>query len=431
MKAFLGAILILAVISNAYGQDRTVEFDQPVDANQYIIRPGDKLTITFLKANIEPLKLVVDPEGRVIHGQLGMFDLSHKTLTEAKQILKTAIKTLYKVENVVISITDPLLVRFSITGAVQFPGFYEGYTSQRISDAVKLAGRILSDGSSRRIVFSGGPENIIVDLDRALHTGDLQYDPCLYAGYKILVPQKTGSSVQVIGEVNAPREIELLDSDDLALIISLAGGFRSWADSNNIQVLRNGSVLNAFSTKLQSGDIIKVNALSEIGELHKISVFGAVAKPGRFEAKTVNTIDELLAKSGGFIERAVPERTTAFRFRPLDASGRFSRERFAVQNIVSGSKNNFELLPGDSVFVPFSIGIVEVAGQVVNPGSFPYQAEMGAEYYIKLAGGYLPDADRTQVGIFDAITHITTPSPPKVKVFDGGRVIVKLRRDLE
>ncbi|HEX2897145.1 MAG TPA: SLBB domain-containing protein, partial [candidate division Zixibacteria bacterium] len=99
--------------------------------------------------------------------------------------------------------------------------------------------------------------------------------------------------------------------------------------------------------------------------------------------------------------------------------------------IISGAKNDFKLLPGDSVFVPFSIGIVEVAGQVVNPGSFPYQIDMSAEYYIKLAGGYLPDADRTEVGIFDAITHITTSSPPKVRVFDGARVIVKLRRDLE
>ncbi|HEX2896529.1 MAG TPA: SLBB domain-containing protein, partial [candidate division Zixibacteria bacterium] len=318
MKVLFAVIVFMAYQSSAFGQTTPLQFDQPVDANQYIIRPGDALTVTFLKANIEPLKLVVDPEGRIIHSQLGMFELSHKTLTETKQILKAAIKTLYKVESVVISITDPLLVRFSITGAVKSPGFYEGYTSQRISDAVKLAEGVLGDGSSRRIVLSGGPENIIVDLDRAIHTGDLKYDPCLYAGYRIHVPQKTGNSIQVIGEVNAPREIELLVGDDLGLLISLAGGYRSWADSTNIQVFRNGDVLDAFTSKIQSSDIIKVNALLEIAELHKIAVFGAVAKPGKFDAKSIRTIDELLSKSGGFLERAVPERTTAFRFRSLD-----------------------------------------------------------------------------------------------------------------
>ncbi len=33
------------------------QFDQPVDAAKYIIRPGDELSVVFLKANIEPLKL--------------------------------------------------------------------------------------------------------------------------------------------------------------------------------------------------------------------------------------------------------------------------------------------------------------------------------------------------------------------------------------
>ena len=431
MKVFFSVIGLMAMLSSAFGQNTPLQFDQPVDANKYIIRPGDALTVTFLKANIEPLKLVVDPEGRIIHVQLGMFELSHKTLSETKQILKAAIKTLYKVESVVISIKDPLLVRFSVTGAVQTPGFYEGYTSQRVSDAIKLAGGVLSDGSSRRIILSGGPADIAADLDRALHTGELQFDPCLYAGYKIHVPQKTGNRIQVIGEVNLPREIELLGGDSLGLLIELAGDYRSWADSSNIQIHRNGDILNAFTTKLQSGDIVKVNALTEITELHKIAIFGAVAKPGRFDANSIKTIEELLTKSGGFDVRAVQERTTAFRFRSLDASGRFSTERFAVQNILTGSKNDFKLLPGDSVFVPYSIGVVEVTGQVVNPGSFPYQKDMSAEQYINLAGGYLPEADRSEVGIFDSITHITTQSPAKVKVFDGAKVIVKIRRDLE
>ncbi len=82
------------------------QFDHPIEAVQYIIRPGDLLTVSFLKTNIEPLKLVVDPEGRIIHGNLGLFDLSNHTLSQAREELIGAFKNIYKVENIVISISN-------------------------------------------------------------------------------------------------------------------------------------------------------------------------------------------------------------------------------------------------------------------------------------------------------------------------------------
>ncbi|MGH8016292.1 MAG: SLBB domain-containing protein, partial [Candidatus Zixiibacteriota bacterium] len=355
-------VLILVLSTAAVGQETALRphFDQPVQAEKYIIRPGDQLTVTFLKANLEPLKLTVDPEGRIIHSNLGLFDLSYHTLAETKEILKAAIKTLYKVENVVISITDPLLVSFSVTGAVQAPGFYQGYTSERVSEAIVLAGGILPGGSSRRILLSGGPVEIAVDLDLAQFIGELSFNPCLYAGHNLFVPQKSGSLVNVIGEVNNPREIELLPGDSLDLLISLAGGYRGWADTNNVKIIRNGNVLEAKNENVLSGDIIKAFPRSDIPELKKVAIFGAINNAGRFDFDNVSTLKSLLQLSGGFDLRAVKERLTVFRFNPTDASGRLSVDRFPVQNIMTGNEldNDFNLYPGDSIFVPYSVGFV-------------------------------------------------------------------------
>ncbi len=441
MRKFIFVIFVITAYSFGQGQEAPVQFvpetplqfDRPVVADQYIIRPGDVLTVTFLRANLEPLKLVVDPEGRVIHGNLGLFDLSHSTLTQAKEKLLVAAKNLYKIENVIISITDPIKVRFSITGAVKEPGVYQGYTSQRVSDAIKMAGGVLPGGSTRRILFSGGPHDIWVDLDLAEFTGDIKSDPCLYAGYTIYVPQKFSHRIQIIGEVNNPREIELHSPDNLNLLIALAGGYRNWADSNNIQIIRNGNVFNAQSETIQPGDIIKVNPLSDIPVFQTVLIFGAVANPGKFQAAGIPTLGELLEKAGGFVSKATKTRTSVFRFNSIDATGRISTNRSVIQNILieKGPGVEFKLVGGDSVFVPYQVGYVEVDGLVLNPGTFPFQADKTAEYYINLAGGYLDEADRLEIDVYDEISKITSRHSAKIQIHDGFKITVNIRKGLE
>ncbi len=79
-------------------------FSIPVNPDLYLIRPGDELQVTFIHSQLEPTMLTIDPEGRVIDRTLGVFDLSNKTLTEAREILNKAIRSLFKVKGISISI---------------------------------------------------------------------------------------------------------------------------------------------------------------------------------------------------------------------------------------------------------------------------------------------------------------------------------------
>ena len=434
MKFLSISLSILILASHSWSQySQQPQFDQPVDATSYIIRPGDELSVVFLKANIQPLELTVDPEGRIIDQSIGMITLPHSTLEQARQILMKALRVLYKVEQISISITKPREVRISITGAVENPGVYTGYSSERISEIIIKAGGVLRDGSSRTIKFGGGPEEINVDLDLARYTADIKSDPCLYSGYFLHVPRKISQRVQVTGEVNDPREIELIEGDNLPLLIALAGGLRSWADSNNIYLLRNGQKVSENTNEIKDGDMIIVPPQELPDAFKNLVAFGAVNNPGRYSYDKAGSLKKLISLAGGFKQAASKERTTVFRLALTDEKGRISRKRFSISSAYGAIENGniFSLMPGDSIFVPYFVGYVEVSGNVPNPGRFSFVRGKSAEFYINLAGGFLPDSDEKLIGVFEPVSGITSSHSTGVHLNDGSRIIVNLLKLLK
>jgi protein involved in polysaccharide export with SLBB domain len=448
LRIFLRGLVffVLALVSTAHSQaPRSTEnvninlidtyryFDHPIDENIYLIRPGDQLVVTFIKADLAPLRLTVNPEGKVIDGTLGIFDLSYKTLHEAKQILTKTLRELYNVDEVAISVTGPLKVGILVSGAVHSPGVYAAYTSQRVSEVIDSAGGILSIGSRRRIVFSGGQQEIAVDLDKADYLGDNVANPCLYAGFKVYVPVKSGALVQVVGEVNQPREIELLSGDDLKLLLVLAGGTRSTADVDAVQILGKADHSNNSEARVEAGDIIWLPAKSGQSASRSLTVFGAITKPGKYDYREGITLQQLIHEAGGFTANAGSGRTTIFRRAEVDEWGRVSDERYPVANVATGSNevSPIPLQPDDSVFVPVKVGYVKVSGEVRYPGLFPFHEGESALSYITAAGGFLPTADKALIHLHNRVSKATSSHSPDVQVRDGDEVIVNLREELK
>ena len=408
-------------------------FDRPVDADRYLIRPGDELRVTFVNAQISPMTLEVDPEGRVVDRTLGLMDLSGKTLSGARGLLGAELQKLFKVDTIVISITAPMRVGIQISGAVNEPGSYVMYTSQRVSELVDSAGGISSGGSRRRIVFSGGPEPVMVDLDRSTFLGEEAPNPALYAGYSVRVPSRLASVVDVVGEVGEPRQIEFLGGEDLAMLIKLAGGYRPTADSEHVKVIRGSRHIPADEAAVQAGDIVFVPPRGELTERAEVIVFGAVENPGRYPLEGYPSLANLLEAAGGFTDKAVPQGTAVFRLTPIVPDQKRARERYPIANIVKddGTTPGFTLRSGDSVVVPVAVEYVRVSGEVRNPGLYPYESGQPASYYITAAGGFLPTADKDRVDIFLRVSQTTARYSPEVTVHDGDEVIVQRREELK
>jgi len=412
-------------------------FDEPVDPAIYLVRPGERLTVTFVGAKIGPLTLTVDPQGQIVDQTLGVFDLSRRTLGEVRDILEATLADHYRADQIEISVSEPRRVAVQVSGAVAHPGTYKGFTSHRASEVIEEAGGVQAHGSTRRIEFSGGPETLIVDLDRVDYLGDNSSNPCLYAGYSLHVPSKSSERVQVVGEVNHPREIELSDGDDVPTLIALAGGPRANADLAHVSVSRGADVIHnsepgAFPD-LQPGDVITVPPTERTEDQAMLRLFGAVTTPGMYLYRGNVTTASLIEQAGGFTDEASRGMVTLFRKAGADEWGRVSETRYPITSAVGADDGvlSMRLLPGDSVYVPFRVGFVKVSGEVLNPGRYPFIDGKDALFYIKTAGGFLPKADRNGISVYNRVARTTAEFSTGVLVHDGDELIVNIKEELQ
>lgn len=423
-------ILMLSVSFGVVAANQEAAFSRPINPDQYLINPGDNLIVYFIGANLDSLILTVNPEGAIIRETLGKIDLTGKTLTTAREMLYESLKRNYNFEEIDISITAPRQVLITITGAVSRPGTHLIESSKRVSDIIRLAGGILSTGSRRQIEFQGGPKNINVDLDRAEYLGELDNDPFLYAGHLIYVPGKSNKTVNITGEVNTPRELELVEGDDTETLIKLAGGFSTFADEKNIRIIKADK---SDSKPLSDGDIILVMPKTLTDKDRQLALFGAIKNPGYYEYRDKVNLENVINNAGGLEKDANKKLTTIFRKPRFDVTGRVTRLRFPIANLFSNETENstIELSPGDSIFIPVKVGYIKVSGEVLNPGYFPFVPGKSARYFIDNAGGFLPTANSDQILLYNPISKISSLASPDNLAADGNEIIVNIREELK
>lgn len=425
-------IIIFTFISVCGAVEIEPSFDQPIDPDLYMIHPGDELVVTFVNQKIDSLVLIVNPEGKIVNRTLGVFDLKNRSLQDTREILLKAIYNLYNVDKAEISITKPIPVSINVTGAVRIPGRYQAFSSDRVSDIIKKANGIYRDGSRRRILFTGGKGILDVDLDKSNFAGELKADPCLYAGLTIYVPGKSNDVVQIVGEVNSPKEIELLKSDNLELLLTLAGGLRGSADSSSLYIIRGDTRISDI-TSILAGDIIVVPPKEKSVHENQIALFGAVNRPGYYNFEESLELSELITNAGGYQADASIALVTVFRKPRLDLNGRVTKLRYPISGLVDEANKvvTIELRSDDSIFVPVKVGYVKVSGEVLNPGYFPFMSKQNAKYYIKNAGSFLPTANDEEILFYNPVSKITSVISQGVFIPDGGQLIIQKKEELK
>jgi protein involved in polysaccharide export with SLBB domain len=278
---------------------------------------------------------------------------------------------------------------------------------------------MLPEGSRRRIQLTGGVAALPVDLDRAEFLGEESADPCLYAGFTVVVPQRSSNEISVVGEVVTPKSIELVDGDDISTLIQLAGGATHNGNAAAARFLGEG-------TDLRAGRVIVVPPRDSTQSFaERVVVTGAVRSPKHISSTSPSTLRHVLAAADGITENANIERITVFRLQPANEWGVISRTRFAIAAHPGNSEDSdFQILPGDSVFVPMRTAIVTVEGEVESPGVFAYTPNKSGQFYIDAAGGFLSTAERAAIGVTNYVTKQTTKQSMGVIIRDGDKIVV-------
>ncbi|MDZ4723721.1 MAG: SLBB domain-containing protein [candidate division Zixibacteria bacterium] len=399
-------------------------FVRPINPDQFLIRPGEKLTVTFIKTQLSSLRLIVDAEGRIIHENIGMLEVGGMTLSQVRELLKAELKKAYTTEQIIISIDEPALVAITIFGAVAKPGTYSLYNSQSVSVLIDSARGILPGGSRRRIELSGGPGTLTVDLDKAQFAGQFTSDPYLYSGISVFVPGQDEKVVQLTGEVRTSRTIELMGGESLAQLISYAGGLTIRADTANAYCLRKDGQKVGVKEGFHSKDIIVIPSQALSSDSKSLQIFGAVEKPGFYSLSENMSIDDLLKIAGGVSGDGNISRIVVFRETERSPWEHSESGRYPIRVTANGTQSSMLLSASDSIFVPQRVGYVKVSGEVKRPGLYLFGESKNAKNYIDLAGGFVSTANRSHLGMFDRIAQTTDIISPESYVGDGDELIV-------
>lgn len=421
-----GSLSAQIVIDSSHASGSIRPLDRPIDPDTYLIRPGERLEVVFLNAKVSPLNLTVNPEGRIIHRDLGVIVLSGKTLAEARALLLAPLSSLYNVSEIVISTKTIYPVAIKVLGMVAHPGTYFGYTSQTVRELIDSAGGILPGGSIRTISFTGGPEDIKVDLDLATYAVSNDYatsDPCLYAGTKIIVHELSQAPVTIFGEVTRPRVVELLPGEDINRLLELAGGVRNTGDQAGAYAVNDPNRDIHQPGGIVAGDRIRVPAMSDRDGSGEVIITGAVTTEGRHYSITdATSLSDLITAAGGLTSEANRDRIVVFRKTGFHGLEIRAEARYPIW-VQADQLMSVTLERSDSVHVPTTLRYVEITGLVARPGMYPYFKGQEVADYIVMAGG-TTTALEPVLEIFDRVAGITRIAALKAVVYDGDRIIV-------
>jgi len=279
--------------------------------------------------------------------------------------------------------------------------------------------------------------------------------------------------VSIQGAVKYPGEYPLIRKGGLPFLVQLAGGLEDGAYLSAVEVRRINTmeyaaeveILNVSLTKesnfsLQSRDVVRINFLPDWNPNASVEINGEVRFPGSYALQDGETIGSLISRAGGLSSEAFPEAT---RFTSQSAQDqqrasarklieRFRRERASrevvtqvgesraassnsdyidslldsfqgrlivdVPRILTGDTGADVLLQdGDKIVIPKIVESITVAGEVYEPGSFRFEAELSLADYLELAAGITDRAREKNIYVIEPNGAVLQLKNPKGRFF--------------
>ncbi|MCK4550162.1 MAG: SLBB domain-containing protein, partial [Candidatus Krumholzibacteria bacterium] len=199
------------------------KLEKAIDPDQYILGPYDRLLVNVIGTESNTFAIVVLPEGDVFVPSIGSIRADGLTLTEFRVRLDEEVNRFFKNVKIFCFLQEPRMFRVFVTGEVATPGAVNVSAVQRISDAVELAGSIISEGSNRRVILYRGTDTLEVDVLRYVLKGDFSTNPFLSNGDRIHVPVARRHAA-IRGAIHKPLNYEILPTETVGDLIDLAGG---------------------------------------------------------------------------------------------------------------------------------------------------------------------------------------------------------------
>jgi protein involved in polysaccharide export with SLBB domain len=377
----------------------------------YVVGPGDSLTIDLWGGLAQSVTRVIDRDGRVMLPEAGDVQVAGLTVERVQSVIQNALQQQFRNAQVAVTISRLRSVRVYVVGDVQRPGACDISSLSSPLSALYAAGGPTAVGSLRTLQHYRGKQLVgEVDLYDFLLHGVRSSDDRLQGGDTLLVPP-AGPQVAVYGAVKRPAIYELKDEKTLNALLEDAGGATVAASFGHITVDRIDAnqhretisfdlissadpedaraAIAAFQVK--DGDRIHVSPILPYSE-RVVYMEGHVVRPGRLPYRDGMRLNDVLKSYQDMLPEPA-DRGEIVRLVPPDLHA--ETIDFNVPEALIGN-SDLTLQPFDTIriFGRYEVDApkVTIGGEVLRPGSYPLGVGMTAAQLVRMAGGFKRDA---------------------------------------
>lgn len=405
----------------------------------YIIGPDDQLNVNIYGKSIVDWELIISPEGNINIPGIGLLNVSGKTIEQATAAIKSKLTAnnyaIGRGTKVQVSLGNIRSIKVMLVGQVAHPGTYTLSSLSTVFNALYLSGGPTANGSFRQIEVIRN-NTLIRKLD--------VYDFLLKASQRDNIRLEDGDIVRVptskvhvslAGNIKIPAIYEVLPGETLSDVIKFAGGFDDLAYTAAIKVIQltdeDKKIADIPSADFSNyiplrGDSYIVDQILDVYE-NRVSIYGAVVRPGEYELNTGLTLMGLVKKAAGLKPEVFSSHGFITRLKQDNSTELIT---FDIKAILNGTRPNILLKKNDivSIFSIFDLQdeySVTINGDVRNGGTFAYADSMAVQDLIIKAGGFTDGASHKSIEIArrlrDSDNNLFTPTISQIYHVDVDR----------
>lgn len=357
----------------------------------YQLGPGDEILIDIWGAAQNNYRKKVDREGAIRIENIGPVYVSGLSIDKAKEKIISYLKKIYSgigasgaSYNKVyadVSLVGVRTVQVNIIGEVKVPGTYSLSALSTVLNALYASGGPTEKGTFRAIkVIRAGQEYGEFDIYDYLINGS-EVGNVMLRDQDIIIVKPYGSKIEVVGNVKRPGLYELKHGETISDLINFFSGFTSDAYQERLLLERvNGKQKEVSEIVLKEegdfvlrdGDKLTVGKIIDRYE-NRVTIEGAVYRPGDYELTEGLSLLELLEKASGLKDNAFIDRGIIYR--TID-DVKQEVLSFSVKEVLE-KKTDIELKREDKIIIFSKQSLkekqsVSIDGAVNNPQSIAF-----------------------------------------------------------
>src|SRR5579864_1375459 len=409
------------IFRNGIGNLDKLPMDLPAGPD-YVLGPGDGVSIDIWGGVAQRLQRVVDPSGRLALPEVGTVEVAGRTLGDVQRVVQAALRTQFHEVEADVSLSRIRSVRVYVVGEVENPGPYDISSLSTPLNALYAAGGPTSRGSLRHLRLYRGKDMVqeVDAYDLLLHGvhNDLAR---IQSGDTIQVPPM-GAQVTVEGMVMHPAIYELGKETSLADTLELAGGVLPSGTYRHIEVERvvahekhtmlqldmpetnDAQAVNKAldDFKVQDGDKIRISPILPYSN-QTVYLDGHVFHPGKYAYREGMKLTDLIHSSGDLLPEPYRQHAEVIRLEQPDYTPVVLA--FNLGDALAGKEQDLTLKPFDTVriFGKYDFEdqpVISVSGEVRDPGDHVTNGVTRLRDAVYLAGGTTPDAELDDAQVF-------------------------------